>query len=250
MFPALPTGRQCTSGASPSASTISNAAVFWPSRRSGFTELTRATGWSTASLRASSRQSSKLPSTWSSFAPWTRAWASLPRAILPRGTSTAQVSPALAAYAAALALVFPVEAQMTAFAPRAAAMLTATVMPRSLNEPVGLTPSTLRYTTQPVISDSTGAGISGVDPSPREITGAPSGTGSHSAYRRMTPPPSCRNSITAPSRALRFVVPEARKLAVREGSFVALPLDPHHAGDGPDHVHRAEVGDAGGQRGV
>src|SRR6516164_6979448 len=174
MLPALPTGRQCTSGASPSASMISNAAVFWPSRRSGFTELTRATGWSTASLRASSRQSSKLPSTCSSLAPCTRAWASLPRAILPRGTSTAQVSPARAAYAA----------------------------------------------------------------------------GSHSEYRRITPPPSCRNSITAPSRALRIVVPEARKLAVRESSFVALPLDPHHAGDGTDHVHRAQVGDAGGQRRV
>ena len=33
MLPALPTGRQCTSGASPSASTISNAAVFCPSIR-------------------------------------------------------------------------------------------------------------------------------------------------------------------------------------------------------------------------
>ena len=97
MLPAFPTGRQCTSGASPRASTISKAAVFWPSSRSGFTELTRATGYSLASLRASSRQSSKLPSTCSSFAPCTSAWASLPRAILPRGTSTAQVRPARAA---------------------------------------------------------------------------------------------------------------------------------------------------------
>jgi hypothetical protein len=63
---------------------------------------------------------------------------------LPRGTSTAQVSPARAAYAAALALVLPVEAQITALAPCATAMLTATVMPRSLNEAVGLAPSTLR----------------------------------------------------------------------------------------------------------
>ena len=44
MLPALPTGRQWTSGASPSASTISNAAVFWPSIRIGLTELTSATG--------------------------------------------------------------------------------------------------------------------------------------------------------------------------------------------------------------
>ena len=54
------------------------------------------------------------------------------------------MSPARAAYAAALALVLPVEAQITAFAPWAAAMLTATVMPLSLNEAVGLAPSTLR----------------------------------------------------------------------------------------------------------
>ena len=97
MFPALPTGRQCTSGASPSSSTISNAAVFWPCSRSGLTELTSATGYSAASFLASSRQSSNEPSTCSSFAPCTSAWASLPMAILPRGTSTAQVSPARAA---------------------------------------------------------------------------------------------------------------------------------------------------------
>lgn len=44
MLPALPTGRTWMSGASPSMSTISNAAVFWPSMRTGLTELTSATG--------------------------------------------------------------------------------------------------------------------------------------------------------------------------------------------------------------
>ena len=44
MLPALPTGMQCTSGASPESSQISNAAVFWPSMRNGLTELTSATG--------------------------------------------------------------------------------------------------------------------------------------------------------------------------------------------------------------
>ena len=97
MLPALPTGRQCTSGASPSASTISNAAVFWPSSRSGLTELTSATGYSAASLRTISRQSSKLPSTWSSLAPCTSACTILPIAILPLGTITAQPRPARAA---------------------------------------------------------------------------------------------------------------------------------------------------------
>src|SRR5687767_9750545 len=44
MLPALPTGSTWMSGASPSASTISKDAVFWPSMRYGLTELTSATG--------------------------------------------------------------------------------------------------------------------------------------------------------------------------------------------------------------
>ncbi|CPU66242.1 Uncharacterised protein [Mycobacteroides abscessus] len=94
MFPALPTGSAWMSGASPSASTISNAPVFWPSMRSGLTEFTSSTGYASASLRAATRQSSKLPSTWSSRAPCAIAWLSLPIAILPSGTSTAHVIPA------------------------------------------------------------------------------------------------------------------------------------------------------------
>src|SRR6266516_891341 len=178
MLPALPTGRQWMSGASPSASTISKAAVFWPCSRSGLTELTSATGYSWESFDARDRQSSKLPSTWSSRAPCTSAWASLPSAILPWGTSTAQVSPARAAYAAADALVLPVEAQMIALLPCSTALDTATVMPRSLNDPVGLAPSTLRCTSQPVRAESAGAGTSGVFPSYRVTTGVAALTGS------------------------------------------------------------------------
>ena len=112
--------------------------------RAGLTLLTSVTGWVKARSRASVRQSSKLPSTSRSRAPCTSAWASLPNAILPVGTSTAHVSPPRAAYAAALALVFPVLAQMTARLPSCMAQLIAMVMPRSLNDPVGLAPSTLR----------------------------------------------------------------------------------------------------------
>jgi len=98
MLPALPTGSACTSGARPRTSQTSNAAVFCPSIRTGLTELTSAIcGNSAVVLRASSRQSSKLPCTCTIFAPWTTAWASLPIAILPCGTSTAQVIPARAA---------------------------------------------------------------------------------------------------------------------------------------------------------
>src|SRR5450756_1489742 len=50
---------------------------------------------------------------------------------------------ARAPYAASEAEVLPVEAQMSARAPWCLAQLTATVMPRSLNEPVGFSPSCL-----------------------------------------------------------------------------------------------------------
>ena len=46
----------------------------------------------------------------------------------------------------------------------------ATVMPRSLNDPVGLTPSTLSSTWQPVSSDNRGASTSGVPPSHKVTT--------------------------------------------------------------------------------
>src|SRR5688572_23980042 len=101
-------------------------------------------------------------------------------AIFPVGTRTAQVRPARAAYAAAEAEVLPVDAQMIALLPDSIALDTASVMPRSLNEPVGLAPSTLRYTSQPVRWDSAGAGRSGVFPSYRVTTGVASPTGSRS----------------------------------------------------------------------
>src|SRR5690606_34767140 len=129
----------------------------------------------------------KLPATCSGRAPCTSACAILPVAILPAGISTAQVSPARAAYAAADADVLPVEAQMIAFAPASTALETASVIPRSLNDPVGLAPSTLRYTSQPVRSASSGAGTSGVLPSYSVMIGVVSVTGSRSRYASITP---------------------------------------------------------------
>ena len=83
-------------------------------------------------------------------APCTIAWAILPAAILPSGTSTSGVRPAFAAYAAIEAEVLPVDAQTTASAPSALATEMAVVMPRSLKDPVGLLPSTLSHTSAPV----------------------------------------------------------------------------------------------------
>jgi hypothetical protein len=68
---------------------------------------------------------------------------------LPFGNNTTDAMPALAAYAAAAALVLPVEAQITALAPPSTAFDNATVIPRSLNEPVGFNPSYFKYTSTP-----------------------------------------------------------------------------------------------------
>src|SRR5881227_30957 len=93
--------------------------------------------------------------------------------MFPAGTIIRHEMPARAAYAAAEAEVFPVNAQMSALVPHSIALDTATVIPRSLKEPVGLTPSFLMETShaRPTRSLNRGEEISGVFPSPREMTG-------------------------------------------------------------------------------
>src|SRR6478735_9870860 len=76
---------------------------------------------------------------------------------------------------------------MTALAPDASAWVTATVIPRSLNDPVGFAPSTLRKTCAPTRSESAYAGTSGVPPSSRVTTFAPGGTATRSAYAAIKP---------------------------------------------------------------
>ena len=83
MFPALPTGMQWNAGARPRASQISNAAVFWPSMRSGFRELTSAIGWVREISTTSRSAASKLPRIAITRAPCISACESFPRAIFP-----------------------------------------------------------------------------------------------------------------------------------------------------------------------
>src|SRR5690348_2190610 len=101
--------------------------------------------------------------------------------------STAQVRPARAAYAAADAEVLPVDPHTTAFAPSSSAFEMATVMPRSLNDPVGLAPSTFSHTVAPTRSDNRDAGSSGVPPSWSVTTGVAPETGRKVRYSSMTP---------------------------------------------------------------
>ena len=73
---------------------------------------------------------------------------------------------------------------MTAFAPRSTALLIATVIPRSLNDPVGFSPSYLRYTSQlrPNRCRRRSARMSGVFPSFSVTTGVASVTGRYWRY--------------------------------------------------------------------
>jgi hypothetical protein len=194
MLPALPTGMHNASRSPPSSSTSSKAAVFCPSSRNGLTLLTSAIGWLAHNSRTSASAWSKLPRSAITRAPCISAWASLPVAILPSGTITAPRRPARAAYAAALAAVLPVDAQITAWAPSRTAALTAQVMPRSLNDPVGLAPSIFSHTSQPASSDTNGAATSGVEPSPSVTTGSPSSNGRRSRKRSIKPGMGRQNS--------------------------------------------------------
>src|SRR5262245_37265133 len=123
--------------------------------------------------------------------------------MLPFGTRTAQVRPAFPAYAAALALVLPVEAHTTAFAPSSSALLSASVIPRSLNEAVGFAPSYLRNTSHPVSSDRGSERTSGVSPSPSVTTGVVSETGRRSRYSSITPRQVVATVTPPPRRAGR-----------------------------------------------
>src|SRR5262245_38674581 len=82
---------------------------------------------------------------------------------------------------------------MSAFVPCSIALDTATVIPRSLNEPVGLTPSFLTKTSQPRPARSLSCGeyISGVFPSPSEMIGVAGEIRRNSLYCAMIPPLCC-----------------------------------------------------------
>src|SRR3546814_11762945 len=88
---------------------------------------------------------------------------------------------------------------MTAFAPCSTARDSATVMPRSLNEPVGFIPSYLPHTSVPVRRDSAGAGRSGVPPSPRVTTVEASVPPRRSAYPRRPPRHTLALSVSSPA---------------------------------------------------
>src|SRR5439155_25986593 len=115
-------------------------------------------------------------------------WASFPAATPPAGTTTTARRPQRAAYAEADALVLPVEAHNSVCAPASSAFAVATAMPRSLNDPLGLRPSYLKYSrSRPTEGPIRDERTSGVDPSPSVTLGVAAVTGRWAAERSMMP---------------------------------------------------------------
>ena len=109
------------------------------------------------------------------------AWATLPNATPRAGMITPVGMLERAPNAAAEAAVLPVEAQMKECAPSSMALAAAMASPRSLNEPVGLQPSSLSQTSEePSRRSSDAARTSGVSPSPMVRRGVASLTGRNS----------------------------------------------------------------------
>ena len=136
--------------------------------------------------------------------------------------------------------MLPVDAQITACAPLARASVMATVMPRSLNDPVGLAPSTLRWTSHPVSAERCGAGSSGVPPSRRVTTSHDDGHVRHPVAVGLDDP--------RPLRPRQHGAAAGRR---QGGGHAAPPIDvtgrPRpstrmHAGDAAHRVEVREVG--------
>ena len=212
MFPALPTGRQCTSGASPRSSTISKAArllALQPVRVHRVDQGHRVLGGQLpGQFQAVVERAVHLEQP----GPVHQRLGELADGDLaPRHQHRAgEPGPRRVGGGAGAGVAGRRADDRLGAAP--AAMLIATVMPRSLNDPVGFPPSTLRYTSQPVRADRTGAGSSGVPPSRRVITGVASVTGSQSRYSSITPRhvPSraccCAGAVTSSSPSTRITL--------------------------------------------
>ena len=92
--------------------------------------------------------------------------------------------------------MLPVEAHMMARLPSSRALAMATTMPRSLKDPVGLHPSSLKYNSGHPSSAARRFDLtSGVSPSPIVIMGVALVTGRKSRYVFRTPRPICHPQI-------------------------------------------------------
>ena len=121
-------------------------------------------------------------------APYASVCASLPVDTRPSGTRTKAGIPACAAYAASEADVLPVDAHATASAPIRLACVRAAVMPRSLNDALGLCPSCFSHRSRtPAKLATASRATSGVFPSGWLTISSSRAPGSTSSRKRQTP---------------------------------------------------------------
>src|SRR4029079_5636873 len=113
---------------------------------------------------------------------------------------------------------------MIARAPSSIAFATATTIPRSLKEPVGLQLSSLKYSAPHPTSASIARDLtSGVSPSPSEIIGVASVTGRRSRWRYSTP--RCGASSRSPRATLDVMLVVLQRIRLDPQLFhVALQL--------------------------
>ncbi|MDB5876350.1 MAG: associated domain protein, partial [Ramlibacter sp.] len=126
------------------------------------------------------------PSTNTSSAPNTRIVSRIGLGVVA-GAYTRTGSCAAAPYAASAAPAFPAVGVTNPGTPSARARVTAALIPRALNEAVGLSPSSFTHSrATPISRASAGASCIGVSPSPSETGASSASSGSTGEYRHMS----------------------------------------------------------------
>ena len=139
MLPALPTGMQSASSRPSRSSSSSNAAVFWPCRRNSLTELTSAIGWRVGELAHQLERGVEVAAQRDHARAVDQRLGELAGRDLAVGDDHGAAQPGLRRVGGgARGGVAGRGADHRLRRRRARAADTAQVMPRSLNEPVGL----------------------------------------------------------------------------------------------------------------
>ena len=180
----------------PRCSASSMPMVFLPSTRYGSFSVATLKNPSSSMSAASAAPASVIsPATRRTTAPRARhSSTNSPGASC--GMYTVAGTPARAAYAAMAPPALPAVGMASEAMPSSTARDTAMHRPRALNEPVGLSPSSLSWRLlSPTRLPMRGAASSGVPPSPSSRRNRGSRTGRMSAYRHRPP---CRSLSPAP----------------------------------------------------
>ena len=180
-----------------SCSAISSARVFLPSIRYGSRSVeTSKAPCSAAKARAALPQSPMCPSESSRVAPSRRICYRILWGVVC-GANTNVGMAARRPYALSATPALPAVGAVSLEASPPRARVTAHDIPRALNEPVGLTASSLIHTRwRPKSRATRGSGRSGVIPSPRVTGSSSSPTGSHSRYRHIDQDRVARSAFT------------------------------------------------------